>query len=207
MSNYGLCFIGIVFFCTSFVFANKKKKTIPEDLVNIHKINPHILVELRYATKRNFTGKKIYSFTTCYVHKVVAQKLDKIQKELEKKNLGLKIWDGFRPLKAQEKLWKTFPDQRYVCPPGQNRGRHTRGTAIDVTLVDKWGNELKMPTAFDDFSIKAKSDYALISPQCKKNRNILALVMKQQNFIQAKNEWWHFDLRGWQNYKVINWNP
>ncbi|MDZ4125866.1 MAG: M15 family metallopeptidase, partial [Hydrogenophaga sp.] len=89
----------------------KKKHTrfAQADLVNIQKINPRIIVELRYASKNNFTGKKIYQTNTCYLKKATALKLDCVQKELETQGLGLKIWDGYRPPEAQKKLWELVP--------------------------------------------------------------------------------------------------
>src|SRR6266851_9371341 len=104
------------------------------DLVDIQKIISTIHIEVYYATKKNFTGQQIYPVEKCYVHKDVANALSKVQNELNRQGLGLKIWDGYRPLFAQWKLWSIVPDERYVSDPVKG-GRHTRGTAVDVTLV------------------------------------------------------------------------
>ena len=77
------------------------------NLIDLKKLNPNIIIDIRYATKNNFTHKKMYSSSKCFVHKDLAEKLTQIQQELEKKNLGLKVWDAYRPIAIQKKLWKT----------------------------------------------------------------------------------------------------
>lgn len=172
-------------------------------MVDITKVNSSIKVDCVYATDNNFTGKVIYKESKCYALKEVAQKLDLIQKELEKRGLGLLIWDAFRPLPAQKKLWEICPDEKYVSNPAKG-GRHTRGTAIDLTLVDSKGNLLEMPTGFDDLSKKAWSDNNECSFEAKKNRALLKEVMEKHGFKQLPTEWWHFDYNGWQDYPVLD---
>lgn len=180
------------------------------DLVNIIKIEPTIIVDLKYATKDNFTEQIIYSCSTCYVHKDTARALKNVQKELNSMKLSLKIWDGYRSPAAQQKLWDVcavrYPNEKerekYVSNP-KNGGRHTRGTAVDVTLVDENGKELKMPTRFDDFSVKAWTNDATCSVHAQRNRKLLHDIMHKHGFEGIKTEWWHFDLKGWRNYQPI----
>ena len=121
------------------------------DMVDIKEVNPRIMVDMKYATEENFTKKRLYDSNTCFLRKSTAIKLDAVQKELEGMNLGLKVWDCYRPLAVQRILWAILPDERYVANP-QKGSRHNRASAVDVTLVDSQGNELQMPTGFDDFS-------------------------------------------------------
>jgi D-alanyl-D-alanine dipeptidase len=193
-----------VFFLILVLFANGYSLSVPSVLVPIQKINPSIKTEIVYATTRNFTGKIIYKNSECFMRKEVAQALNAVQKELVCKGLGLKIWDAYRPLSAQWKLWEICPDEKYVSDPRKG-GRHTRGTAVDVTLVDlKTGKELEMPTGFDDFSEKAWSDYAGASPEAIKNRTLLQAVMEKHGFTGLATEWWHFDYKNWQDYPVLD---
>lgn len=176
-------------------------------MIDIKKYDPTIVVDLKYATNDNFTGQVIYSSSICYVHQDTAHALAKVQKELRVLNLGLKIWDGYRSMAAQQKFWDVcatrYPDEKereqYVANPKKG-GRHTRGTAVDVTLVDAHGNELLMPTDFDDFSPKAWADDTTCTLKAQKNRNLLRNIMIKHGFEGIKTEWWHFDLKGWQNY-------
>ncbi|MCJ7783893.1 MAG: M15 family metallopeptidase, partial [Desulfobacterales bacterium] len=128
------------------------------DLVDIKEVNPRIIVDIKYATEDNFTKKRLYDSNTCFLKKSTAVKLDAVQKELEGMNLGLKVWDCYRPLAVQRILWAILPDKRYVANP-EKGSRHNRASAVDATLVDSQGKELEMPTGFDDFSPRADHRY------------------------------------------------
>lgn len=178
---------------------------LPEhNLVNARVIQPPMLQEVRYATTYNFTGQVLYPFPAVFVHKDVAAALQNIQKELAAEGLGLKIYDGYRPLSVQAAMWKAVPDERYVSDPTKSRGRHTRGVAVDVTLVDSKGNELKMPTTYDDFTEKAHRDSNLWSPEERENSQKLETVMKKHGFVPFPYEWWHFDFRDWAKYPPLD---
>ncbi|NGX48849.1 MAG: D-alanyl-D-alanine dipeptidase [Candidatus Anoxychlamydiales bacterium] len=176
-----------------------------DPLVNINDVNPNILLDIRYATDDNFTKKVIYKTDICLVHKDTAIVLDKVQKHLEKLDLSLKIFDGYRPLWAQQILFDTLPDERYVGNP-KKITRHTRGTAVDVTIINQVDkSELEMPTAFDSFSEKAHLVFEDLSDNIKKNRKLLQDVMMDiGGFEPLPTEWWHFDLQGWEKYPVLD---
>lgn len=169
-------------------------------LVNVNTIQPPLLQEVRYATTYNFTGQVLYPFPAVYLRQEVAEALALVQAELAKEGLGLKIYDGYRPLSVQEKMWKILPDERYVSNPAKNKGKHTRGTAVDVTLVDHLGNELEMPTPYDDFTNlahrEAASSWTTVQ---RKNSRRLEEVMKKHGFIPFPFEWWHFDYKTWES--------
>jgi zinc D-Ala-D-Ala dipeptidase len=169
------------------------------NLVNLSVINPDIVFDIRYAVSNNFLGVPVYPKAVCYLHKEAAEALNQVQQELSSKQLGLKVFDGYRPLSVQQVMWDAIQDERYVSNPAKNKGRHTRGTAIDLTLIDQKGNELEMPTGFDDFTERAHSDYSQLSEAALKNRSLLKEVMNRHHFQQLPTEWWHFDFEGWQD--------
>ncbi len=171
------------------------------DLIDIQSINPRIRVDIRYATANNFVGRPVYSRAKCFLRRKVAMKLDAIQQQLEKMGLGLKLWDGYRPLSVQKVFWEIMPDERYVAPP-QIGSRHNRGAAVDLTLVDKEGKELKMPTDFDDFSLKAHRNYERLPKDVIYNRMLLENVMSEYGFIPMPSEWWHFDDAEGESYPI-----
>lgn len=173
--------------------------------VELDKINRNILLDIRYATTNNFTGKVVYLETRAFLVSNAAYSLDSVQKELETMGLGLKIYDAYRPLSVQKIFWEIMPDERYVADPKKG-SRHNRGMAVDLTLVDKEGKELSMPTEYDDFTEKAHRDYMNISEEQIKNRKILEDVMTKYGFIGLTTEWWHFDYRGWEDYEVMDVN-
>jgi zinc D-Ala-D-Ala dipeptidase len=177
---------------------------IEHNLVNVGMIYPPLLQEIRYATLCNFTGEVLYPFPTTFVHRDVAAALQKVQEELKSEGLCLKIFDGYRPFSVQKKMWALVPDERYVSEPNKSKGKHTRGTAVDVTLVDRMGNELKMPTVYDDFSDKAHRYSTKWTVEERRNSLKLESIMKKHNFIPFPFEWWHFDYSGWENYPPLD---
>lgn len=172
-------------------------------LVDMEKINSTIIYDIRYATENNFTKEIVYDFPLCYVHRDLAPRLDQIQKDLAKRELNLKIYDGFRPLHVNQKFWDLIQDERYVRNPNNFISSHSRGTAIDVTLVDLEGKELEMPTEFDDFTERAHHDYVDLPEHVIKNRALLREVMEANGFEILQTEWWHYNFRGWEEYSAV----
>lgn len=181
------------------LYAEKSENSV---LVDISTIIPDIHIDLRYATSDNFTGSVVYDFQVCLLNKKAAFQLKEVQEELKRMGLSLKVWDGYRPFKAQCKFWELVPDPRYVSDPKKG-GRHTRGTAVDLTIVTKDGKELPMPSAFDDFSERAHRDYSGASQEEIQNRELLRQVMEKHGFLGLPTEWWHFDLAEWKDYPPI----
>lgn len=173
------------------------------DLVNIKTLDSSIIIDLKYASKDNFFGKVLYSSNTAYLRKSTADKLILAHKKLQEQGFGIKIWDAYRPLSVQKIMWELKPDANYVANP-ETGSAHNRGCAIDVTLVDKNGKEVTMPTKFDDFSAKAKTDYAKLPIKALKNREILKNALLSEGFVQYKNEWWHFNDEDAKNFDVLN---
>ena len=173
------------------------------DLVDITTLDSTIVVEIKYATADNFMGDTLYSANICLLRCAVAERLIKVHQSLRKQGLKLKVLDGYRPLSVQRKMWERLPDPGFVANPkyGSN---HNRGAAVDVTLVDSLGNELKMPTGFDDFTKKAASNYPYLPEEVLKNRTILQEAMKAQGFKTIRSEWWHFNDRDVKKYPVID---
>lgn len=162
------------------------------DFVPVQDYIPGIVTELKYATEDNFTGMAIYPFSDCYLRYGTVQKLRAVCEELGSLGLSLKIWDGFRPVYGQFALWEACPDPRYVADPSKGFGNHPRGNTVDVTLVDASGKELKMPTAFDDFSALADRDYSDCTAEAAENALLLQTVMEKHGFRGYQAEWWHF---------------
>lgn len=162
------------------------------EYVPVSKYLPDVVVDLRYAGTDNFTGTVIYDFTEAYLRYGTVMKLEKVCQELAQKGLYLKIWDAFRPTSAQFKLWEVCPDSRYVADPNKGYSSHSRGNAVDVTLVTADGEELEMPTAFDDFTELADRDYSDCTEAARENAKLLQSVMEKHGFQGYWGEWWHF---------------
>lgn len=173
------------------------------DLVDVQKINPRILVEMRYATANNFMKKAVYKSARCLLQRSVAERLSRVQARLEQQGYGLKIYDAYRPLSAQWELWKVVPNPTFVADPRKG-SKHNRGSAVDLTLVDKNGNELEMPTEYDAFVKEARSDYMDLPEHQLRNRKILHDAMIAEGFIPNPSEWWHFDDPEWRKFPILD---
>ncbi|MGE5679993.1 MAG: M15 family metallopeptidase [Bacillota bacterium] len=173
-------------------------------IVPLRQIDSTIISDVKYATKNNFTGKVLYPTDKVYLRKLVAEKLSQVQTYLvEKYNLRLKVFDGYRPLSVQRKLWEIMPDENFVANPAKG-SRHNRGAAVDLTLIDSTGNELEMGTPYDDFTKKAYRDYTDFPDNIKNNRKILEEAMVRFGFEPLRSEWWHFDYSGWKVYSLLD---
>ncbi len=174
------------------------------ELVNLEKFIPGLVLDIRYATTNNFTGEKIYNLARAYARKPVAESLKKIQADLKKQGLGIKIYDGYRPYSATVKFYETYHDTTYVASPYKG-SRHNRGCALDLTVIHlKTGQELEMPTGYDSFKKEAWPTSPVSDPTIRKNRQLLIDAMEKHGFKVNASEWWHFDFVGWQKFSVMD---
>ena len=176
-----------------------------EPMVDLARACPTIRIELRYASKRNVTGKPIYPVNArCFVRQSVAQRLQYAQDELNDKGYALKIWDAYRPEWAQKILWQAIRNPDFLQPPDQTASMHTRGIAVDATLVTFEGGELRMPTGFDDFTPAASMFYKGGDHDVARHLRILQIAMGKAGFLGNHTEWWHFVARDWENCQPLD---
>ena len=163
-------------------------------LVRVTDYAPSVYVELKYATDDNFMGQKIYDFNEAYLRRGTALRLAKAQQLLSARGYSLKIWDAWRPLSAQFKMWEVYPVSGYVAnPTNGGSSRHNRGSAVDVTLVTADGKDLPMPTEFDEFAAEPNRDYDKYAPGAAANARLMEDAMVAAGFQPYSGEWWHFN--------------
>ena len=188
------------------VYKTQIKENPNQKLEEIIKVIPSVKLDIKYATKENFSGIAVYSQAKAFARKPVVAALAKVQFELLKKGLGLKIFDAYRPYSVTVKFWKITPADKkdFVANP-KTGSRHNRGCAVDLTLIDlKTGKELEMPTPYDSFAKEASPTYDDIPILQKQNRNLLISVMESNGFKVIRNEWWHFDFKGWESFPLMD---
>lgn len=180
-------------------------KTNPNnELVEIKKVIPNIKLDIRYATKNNFMRQVMYKQARAFARKPVVESIKKVQAELNKKGLGLKIFDGYRPFKITVEFYKKASDKNFVANPAKG-SKHNRGCALDLTIINlKTGKEVEMATPYDSFSKAAAANYEPVSEVVRKNREYLISVMKKNKLNVLDNEWWHYDFQGWENYDIMD---
>lgn len=175
-----------------------------EGLVNVARLDSSFIIDLKYATEDNFTGRAVYPVKVCVLQKETALKLISANDEFKKMGMKIKIWDAYRPMYVQRIFWDIVKDDRFVANPDKNGSRHNRGTAVDITLVDSQGRELNMPSKFDDFSCKAYRDNESMKEEERRNLNLMTEVMKNHGFITIDTEWWHFEDSNYHKYEIID---
>ncbi len=162
-----------------------------DDLVDVAGVIDDAVIDMRYATADNFTGKELYPVARCKLRRAVAARLAKAARALRAADRRLVLWDCYRPTSIQEELWKRVPDPRYVADPRVG-SKHGRGAAVDLALADKAGKLVALPTKFDDFSEAAHRDHALAGDAGAEARR-LEKAMVGAGFRPLATEWWHFD--------------
>ena len=173
-------------------------------LVSLRDLDAGFVIDMRYAGENNFTGKKVYPSDQCLLRKETAEKLVRANAEFMEAGYRLKIWDAYRPMHVQQIFWELVGDSRYVANPKAGGSNHNRGAAVDVTLVDKEGKELRMPSGFDDFSPKAARNQSGMDPEAKENMDLLTKIMVKNGFKTIGTEWWHFDDTASSEYEVLD---
>lgn len=173
----------------------------PGTLVNVRTADRTIRTDVRYATANNFTGAVLpgYERPLAMLRPEAAQALARVQARLRPRGLGLKVFDGYRPVRATLGMvdWAERTGNEWVLEQGYvaRASGHNRGATVDLTLVRLAdGRELEMGTAYDTFNESAHTANA--SGQVAENRRILVETMAAEGFVNYDKEWWHFSLPG-----------
>jgi zinc D-Ala-D-Ala dipeptidase len=180
--------------------------TVKEDsnkqMVEIKSLIPNIVYDLKYATDRNFMRRNMYPAKTSYtfLRLPAVKALALVQKELNEKGMGLKIFDAYRPYSVTEKFWELVMNEKYVADPKKGSG-HNRGLAADLTIIYLHnGKDLQMPTYFDNFSDTAHHTFMNIPFDALQNRKLLKDIMEKYGFKMFETEWWHYSWPDEKNY-------
>lgn len=174
------------------------------ELVEIKKAIPTVVLDVKYATKNNFMKQVMYKQARAFARRPVVEQLKKIQAVLNKQGYGLKIFDAYRPYAITIAFYEKASDKNFVANPAKG-SKHNRGCAVDLTIIDlKTGKDVPMPTPYDSFAPEAAPHYANLAPPLIKNRNFLIATMQANGFKVINNEWWHFDFNGWQEFDLMD---
>ncbi len=176
------------------------KTPADDDFVRVLDYIPDAVIELKYATTDNFTGQVIYTFTEAYLRYSTVKRLMAVQETLKANGFRLKIWDAYRPVYGQQALWDAYPDSTFVSNPTKGVRAHCRGNTVDISMTDAEGNDVEMPTAFDNFTALADRDYSDCSAAAAANAKLLEETMYANGFTGYSKEWWHYI--GTEEYEI-----
>ena len=171
------------------------------DFVLLRSLSDDFVFDMKYATPDNFLKQAVYDCGECYLRKSTAKALVKANEEFKSLGYRIKLFDCYRPLSVQKKMWKILPGTHYVANPAKG-SKHNRGAAVDLTLVDAQGKELDMGTPFDFFGKKAHHTCTTLPKKVLENRKLLKDVLNKYNFKSIFSEWWHYEYRPEMQSKV-----
>jgi D-alanyl-D-alanine dipeptidase len=178
----------------------------PSDLVEIVRLDSTVRLDIRYATKNNFMKRPMYAEPRAFLQRPAAGALLRVQRALRAQGFGLLVLDAYRPWSVTKKFWDETPPalHRFVANPSKG-SRHNRGCAVDCTLYElAGGREVRMPSAYDEFTVRASPRYQGGTPEERRMRTLLRTSMEAEGFTVDAGEWWHYDYRDWKRYRVLD---
>ena len=176
------------------------------DLVELIKLDPTIKLDIRYATANNFLGRPVYTEARAFLQRPAAEALVRAHRALRQQGYGLVIHDGYRPWSVTKIFWDATPEDKKIFVADPSKGsRHNRGCAVDLSLYDlKTGKTVEMPSGYDEMSERAHINYAGGSSEARARRDLLRAAMEREGFAVYEPEWWHYDYKDWQSYRILN---
>ena len=190
-----------------------RRAALPEDFVSLQRIDATVALDLRYAGSNNFVGERIdgYEAALCLLTRAAAEALARVQADLRGERLGLRVFDCYRPQRAVDHFvrWSRAPDdpaaraRHYPRVPKRElfaqgyiaeRSGHSRGSTVDLTLVEAAGRELDLGTPFDFFDPRSAGDSREVPAAARALRNKLRAALERRGFVAYAAEWWHFTL-------------
>ncbi|SRX55949.1 M15 family metallopeptidase [Aequorivita sp. CIP111184] len=192
----------LLFTVLLFSFSSEEKSQAP--LVNLETLSTEFNYEIRYATPNNFIGETLYDCPKCLLQPDVAEALLQANQYFCKKGYRIKLYDCYRPLDVQKKMWAKVPRPTYVGNPYGNGSIHNKGAAVDITLETLDGCYVEMGSDYDYFGKEAHIDNYNFSKDILENRKLLFEGMRKFGFNTIRTEWWHFSFRKNWSYKTLN---
>ncbi|HYG89023.1 MAG TPA: D-alanyl-D-alanine dipeptidase [Azospirillum sp.] len=156
-----------------------------------------VALDLKYATPDNLTGRAVYRRAACLLHVDAAQALARAVELARGIGCRLRIYDAFRPVEAQWRLWQALPDPVYIADP-RTGSTHSRGVAVDLTL-----DGADMGTAFDDMTVRSHHARTDLAPAVQRNRALLLGIMTAAGWRHYGAEWWHYQLPDAERYPLL----
>lgn len=176
------------------------------DLVDLTRLEPGIRLDIRYASPRNFLGRRVYAEPRAVLQRPAAEAVARAHRALAAKGYGLLVFDAYRPWWVTRLFWDETPEEKrdFVADPRKG-SKHNRGCAVDLTLYDlATAKETAMPSAYDAFDETASPGYTGGTADERARRDLLRAAMEAEGFTVEPNEWWHFNCAGWEEYPVMD---
>ena len=175
-------------------------------MIELTELSNTIKLDIRYATANNFVGRPVYAEARAFLQRPAAEALVRVHEKLREQGLGLVIFDGYRPWTITKLFWEVVPEdkRKFVADPAKG-SKHNRGCAVDLSLYDlSTGKEIGMTGNYDEMSERSYPTYTGGTEQQRQMRDLLRSKMEAEGFTVYEYEWWHFDYKDWQQYRITN---
>ena len=166
-----------------------------EALVKLDTLNDRFTYDIRYASTNNFLEEAFYDCAACYLRPEVANALKEANHYFCEKGYRIVLFDCYRPVSAQKKMWAVYPNPQYVANPYTSGSVHNRGAAVDISLEKLDGTPVDMGTDHDYFGKEAHIDNTSLPQKVLENRKLLQEGMIRFGFETIRSEWWHFNYK------------
>ncbi len=179
---------------------------LPSDLVRITELDPSIRLDVRYAGTDNFMGAAFYEVADAFLQRPAAEALVRAHRKLADLGLGVTVHDGYRPWRVTWMFHDATPEHQrlFVADPASG-SRHNRGAAVDLGVHDlATGAPQRFVSGYDEFSERAFPAYVGGTSEERWLREEVRRAMEREGFVVYEHEWWHFDYRGWERYRLGN---
>ena len=177
-----------------------------EKLVKLDTLKDGFAYDIRYASTNNFLKEAFYDCASCYLRPEVATALKEANHYFCEKGYMILLYDCYRPVSAQKKMWAVFPNSQYVANPYTTGSVHNRGAAVDISLVKLDGSALNMGTDHDFFGVEAHIDYTNLPQEVLANRKLLQEGMRRFGFETIRTEWWHFNFKKNYSFSIVDFD-
>lgn len=153
-----------------------------------------------------------YTAPTALLTIEAARALQDVSEEFNSQGYYIKVFDAYRPQKAtnhfirwakdvndtkMKSIYYPHVDKANLFELGYiaEKSGHTRGSTVDLTLVNKeTGKELDMGSRYDFLDKISAHGTTLITTEQATNRKLLKDVMQKHGFKSYSAEWWHYTL-------------
>ena len=177
-----------------------------EALVKLDTLNDRFTYDIRYASTNNFLEEAFYDCAACYLRPEVANVLKEANHYFCEKGYRIVLFDCYRPVRAQKKMWAVYPNPQYVANPYTSGSVHNRGAAVDISLEKLDGTPVDMGTDHDYFGKEAHIDNTSLPQKVLEYRKLLQEGMLRFGFETIRTEWWHFNYKKNYDFKIIDFD-
>lgn len=160
-----------------------------------------VKVSMKLSTSDTSINQPFYNRNLCLLQYDTVLMLKKAIEKFKKDGYTVVIYDAYRPTSVQQRWFDVVRVHKWVADPSRGMGGvHDRGTAIDMSLIDKDGNELEMPTPMHTFTEESARASETMTETARANMNYMTNVMWSCGFTYIGSEWWHFQNKNTQEY-------